>query len=93
MTSLVLSVLLLLQAGGPGAAKLVPGRLSVEGEARLIEDLAQCRAISTLLGAKYMGADRADEFGRRNGVDGELVVRIRPTKIFGEADVADAAET
>jgi PPOX class probable F420-dependent enzyme len=62
--------------------------VAVEGEARLIDDLAQCRAISTLLGAKYMGADRAEEFGKRNGVEGELVVRVRPTKIHGQANVA-----
>src|SRR4029078_13061517 len=40
--------------------------VSVEGEARLIDDLGLCRNISTLLGAKYMGADRAGEVGRRN---------------------------
>ena len=63
--------------------------VSVEGVAELIDDLPACRAISTGLGAKYMGEDRAEEFGKRNGVEGELVVRIRPTKIFGEAGVAD----
>jgi hypothetical protein len=63
--------------------------VTVEGEAELIDDLPACRAISTRLGAKYMGENRADEFGRRNGVEGELVVRIRPTKVFGEAAVAD----
>jgi PPOX class probable F420-dependent enzyme len=62
--------------------------VSIEGEARLMDDLPQCVQISTLLGAKYMGEDRAEEFGKRNGVPGELVVRVRPTKIFGEADVA-----
>ena len=29
-----------------------------------------------------MGADRADEYGRRNGVPGELVVRLRPSKVI-----------
>jgi hypothetical protein len=36
-----------------------------------------------------MGADRAEEFGRRNGVPGELLVRLRPTKITTAFDVAD----
>ena len=63
--------------------------VSVEGEAELIDDLVLCREISTRLGAKYMGADRAEEFGKRNGVEGELVVRIRPTKVFGVVGVAD----
>lgn len=67
--------------------------VSIEGEARLIDDLDQCRRISTQLGAKYMGVERAEEFGKRNGVPGELVVRVRPTKVFGEADVAGAPET
>jgi hypothetical protein len=67
--------------------------VSVEGEARLIDDLDECRRISTELGGKYMGQDRAEEFGRRNGVEGELVVRVRPTKVFGESDVAGASET
>jgi len=28
-----------------------------------------------------MGPDRAEEFGRRKAVPGELVVRIRPVKV------------
>jgi len=36
-----------------------------------------------------MGADRADEFGARNGVPGEMLVRIRPTRVVARADIAD----
>jgi hypothetical protein len=36
-----------------------------------------------------MGEDRAEEFGRRNGVPGELLVRLRPTHIVAVADLAD----
>jgi len=36
-----------------------------------------------------MGADRAEEYGRRNGVPGELVVRVKPTKVIAAFDVAD----
>jgi hypothetical protein len=39
--------------------------------------------------ARYMGADRAEEFGRRNGVPGELVVRVRPTKVIAGFDIAE----
>jgi len=62
--------------------------VAVEGKAVIIDELALCREISTRLGAKYIGADRAEEFGRRNGVPGELVVRIRPTRIHGFRAVA-----
>jgi hypothetical protein len=34
-----------------------------------------------------MGADRSEEFGRRNGVPGELVVRLRPSKIVANFNV------
>jgi hypothetical protein len=30
-----------------------------------------------VLGGRYMGEDRAREFGERNGVPGELLVRLR----------------
>ncbi len=45
------------------------------------------RRIATLCGARYMGADRAEEFGSRNGVPGELAVWIEPTKVIAELDV------
>jgi len=35
-----------------------------------------------------MGADRAEEFGRRNAVPGELLVRLHPERVIATADVA-----
>jgi hypothetical protein len=35
-----------------------------------------------------MGADRAKEFGKRNAVPGELVVRLRPVKVLANFDIA-----
>ena len=35
-----------------------------------------------------MGADRAEEYGRRNGVPPELVVRVTPTRIAAKVDIA-----
>jgi hypothetical protein len=37
--------------------------------------------------ARYMGAEQAEEFGKRNGVPGELVVRVRPTKVLTVFDM------
>src|SRR5919201_4812929 len=56
----------------------------IEGVASISEDLSELRNWATQIGARYMGADRAEEFGARNGVEGELVVRIRPTRIVAE---------
>jgi hypothetical protein len=34
-----------------------------------------------------MGAERAGDFGKRNGVPGELVVRLRPVKVLANFDI------
>lgn len=61
----------------------------VEGTVELIDYLDLVREWATRLGGRYMGADRAEEFGARNGVPGELLVKLSPTKVVGEIDVAD----
>jgi len=35
-----------------------------------------------------MGAEHAEEFGRRNAVPPELVVRVTPTRIIAKVNVA-----
>lgn len=61
----------------------------VEGRVDLIDDLAEVRAWATRIGGRYMGADRAEEYGERNGVPGELVVRLHPDRITSAMDLAD----
>jgi hypothetical protein len=61
----------------------------VEGVAEISEDLVEVRRWASRLGGRYMGADRAEEYGRRNGVAGELVVRVRPERVVSAADLAD----
>jgi hypothetical protein len=36
-----------------------------------------------------MGTERAKEFGRRNAVPTELLVRVRPRRIVGEWNVSE----
>jgi PPOX class probable F420-dependent enzyme len=38
---------------------------------------------------RYVGDDRAEEFGRRNAAPGEVLVRIRPTAYTGATGVTD----
>lgn len=57
------------------------GFVTVQGRAELSDDLGEVKRIATACGARYMGAQRADEFGARNGVPGELVVWITPVKV------------
>ena len=54
--------------------------VQVQGIASIGEDPQEVLDIATRTGGRYMGADRAEEYGRRNGVPGELVVRVKPTK-------------
>jgi PPOX class probable F420-dependent enzyme len=61
----------------------------IEGIAAISDDLAEVAHWAAILGGRYMGQDRADEYGRRNGVPGELLVRVRPSGIVAVADVAD----
>jgi PPOX class probable F420-dependent enzyme len=61
----------------------------VEGTATLSDDLAELRRVATAVGSRYMGADRAEEFGARNGVPGELLARITPTRVVTRADMTD----
>ena len=60
----------------------------IRGQVTLSEDLEELLRFATAIGGRYMGADRADEFGRRNAVPGELLVRLRPERVIATADVA-----
>ncbi len=61
----------------------------LQGNAELVEDLDQVRHWAARIGARYMGEDRAEEFGARNGVPGELLVRVRISKVLAYDAVAD----
>ncbi|MGW0794296.1 PPOX class F420-dependent oxidoreductase [Streptomyces sp. NPDC002692] len=52
----------------------------LEGRAELSEDPEELRHWAARIGGRYMGEDRAEEFGKRNGVPGELLVRVRIDK-------------
>jgi PPOX class probable F420-dependent enzyme len=61
----------------------------VEGTAQLITQLDEVREWAAEIGGRYMGADRAGEYGERNGVPGEFLVRVTPTRVIAEANLAE----
>jgi PPOX class probable F420-dependent enzyme len=61
----------------------------VHGIAAVSQDLEEVRGWATRIGGRYMGPERAEEYGARNGVPGELLVRVTPTKVIAEKDIAD----
>lgn len=56
--------------------------VQVQGVAEISEDPGDLVATATAIARRYIGAERAEEFGRRNGVPGELAVRVRPVKVL-----------
>ncbi|MFF8595596.1 PPOX class F420-dependent oxidoreductase [Streptomyces sp. NPDC015220] len=60
----------------------------LQGRARVSEDLAEVRHWASRIGARYMGEERAEEFGARNGVPGELLVRVAVDKVVAVRGVA-----
>ena len=61
----------------------------VEGVATIADDVGAARVWAERIAARYVGEALAPVYGRRNGVAGELVVRVTPTRIVAQAGVAD----
>ncbi|WP_067574603.1 PPOX class F420-dependent oxidoreductase [Nocardia acidivorans] len=64
------------------------GYVQVQGKAETSDDPGELVRTATLIAERYMGADRAEEFGRRNGTPGELVVRLVPAKVTAVFDIS-----
>jgi hypothetical protein len=52
-------------------------------------DLDELRVGATRIAGRYMGADRAEAYGKRNAVPEEYIVRAKITKTIAQADIAD----
>lgn len=63
------------------------GFVIVEGTAELSRDINRLLEVATRLGERYMGPDRALEFGKRNAVAGEVLATIHPAKVIGEKNL------
>ncbi|MFE6281325.1 PPOX class F420-dependent oxidoreductase [Streptomyces sp. NPDC057877] len=60
----------------------------LRGRAHVSEDHAALRLWAARIGARYMGDERAGEFGARNGQAGELLVRVTIDQVLAEKGVA-----
>jgi PPOX class probable F420-dependent enzyme len=61
----------------------------VEGTAELSEDPDAVLEWATRIGGRYMGAELAEAYGKRNAVPGELLVRVTPNHVVARAEIAD----
>ena len=60
----------------------------IAGTATTSTDPDELLAWGTRIGGRYMGAENAEAYGRRNAVPPEMVVRVRPTRITAKRDIA-----
>jgi PPOX class probable F420-dependent enzyme len=44
---------------------------------------------ATKIAGRYMGKRNAEAYGRRNSTKGEVLLRVKPTKIIAEKNIAD----
>jgi PPOX class probable F420-dependent enzyme len=63
--------------------------VQITAEATISRDLEALLAWATRLAARYMGAEQAEAYGKRNAVSEELLVRARITKVVALAEIAD----
>jgi len=51
-------------------------------------DINELLKWTTKIAGRYMGQGNAEAYGKRNAVKGELLVKLRPTKIIAQKDIA-----
>ena len=44
---------------------------------------------ATRIAERYMGKDMAEAYGKRNSGEDEIVIRVEPTRILAEKDIAN----
>lgn len=61
----------------------------LQGRAHLSDDLEEMLPWATRIGARYMGEEQGESFGRRNAVPGELLVRVPIDKVIAMAGITE----
>jgi PPOX class probable F420-dependent enzyme len=59
----------------------------IEGSVTLSRDLDEMLPLSIAIAERYVDANDAAAFGRRNAVDGELLVRLHPEHVVALGDM------
>jgi hypothetical protein len=60
----------------------------VEGIAKTTNQPDELLTWATKIAERYMGKNNAETYGKRNSAEGELLVRVKPTKILGQKDIS-----
>ena len=59
-----------------------------DGTVEFSDAPGELRHWATMIAARYMGEEMSRAYGERNAVPGELLVRVTPSSIHGETDIA-----
>ncbi len=59
----------------------------IQGTAKLFDKHKDLLKWNTVLGGRYMGKELAEVYGKRNAVEGSLLVEVTPTKMISDKDV------
>jgi PPOX class probable F420-dependent enzyme len=60
----------------------------VEGTAELTDGVDDLLRWTTAIAGRYMGDELAERYGRRNAVEGEMLVRVTPSRLVAARDIA-----
>jgi PPOX class probable F420-dependent enzyme len=63
--------------------------VTVSGTTTTSTDPDELLKWSTRIAGRYMGSELAEQYGRRNAVPPEMVVRVTPTNVVAMQDIAD----
>jgi PPOX class probable F420-dependent enzyme len=61
----------------------------IEGSVTVSHDVREMLPLSIAIARRYMGDELAEQYGRRNAVEGELLLRLHRVKVTAVADIAD----
>ena len=65
------------------------GFVRLDGIAEISDDPDELLSWTIRIAARYMGDDRAEEFGRRNAGPSEMLVRVRPHRVVAQVELTD----
>jgi PPOX class probable F420-dependent enzyme len=63
------------------------GYVRVDATATFVTDPAEVYRVAEAAGRRYMGDERAEEYGKRNSGPGQIVIEFRPTRVTAWADI------
>ena len=61
----------------------------IEGTVSISHDLDEMLPLSIAIACRYMGDEKAEQYGRRNAVEGELLLRLSRIRVSAEGAISD----